>query len=646
MHKLASLLSPLLLLAPALHAQSIVTVNPQQCVWRAGDNPAWSAPSLDESLWQPYASQPSSEPYFWIRCHADLASLQGSAHPALQIRLYAAYQLFVNGSLIGSAGNLQNGQFSLDFDREFPLRDDRTAPSTVALRLTGRYASTVPLGRYPVPSFLAGDPTSLHDRRNSVIVAQFSHDLLQSVCFSIVGIVGLIVLGLWLSARSRTELLLLAGNSLALPIIYLNYLGLAAFLPYPVAVYFLLWAIPAFVTNICRTWFFFALAQQRVPWFFWILIGLATSLHLVSGVVPLVPPVQSLWLDLLRVHQLAAVSQFASVLESTAPFFAFLPWRKLSPRMKPLAALCLAWGVTMAIFFFVRLTGAHVPGLPDLQSRWSNIVSDLEAVATLGVLIALLTLLFREHQQTARERALLAGEIQAAQEIQRMLVPPAVHTLSGLRIDIAFCPMREVGGDFYLCRVLPGGRQRTMIGDVSGKGAAAAMTAAMLIGAAGRRDSDSPAQLLRHLNAVLTDAGLGGFATCLCADITADGTLTLANAGHPPPFLNGREVPLAGSLPLGIAEAARYEESQLQLRIDDFLVLYSDGLLEARNSQGEIFSFDRLAALVADRPSADQALQAAQSFGQDDDITVLTLTRLASGEKPTHERIAPSLAPA
>ena len=135
----------------------------------------------------------------------------------------------------------------------------------------------------------------------------------------------------------------------------------------------------------------------------------------------------------------------------------------------------------MVVFFFLRFTGTQVQGIPDLQARWAIPVADGEAIASLCVVVALLALLSREQQQTARERAVLAGEMQAASEIQHMLAPRILETSPALQIDVAFHPMRDVGGDFYLCRVLANGRQRVLIGDVSGKGAAAAMTAALLL---------------------------------------------------------------------------------------------------------------------------------------------------------------------
>jgi serine phosphatase RsbU (regulator of sigma subunit) len=277
----------------------------------------------------------------------------------------------------------------------------------------------------------------------------------------------------------------------------------------------------------------------------------------------------------------------------------------------------------MMVFFFVRFTGAQLLGLPNLQSRWSNVVADFEAVATLGVLIGLLTLLSREQRQTSRERAVLAGEMQAAQQVQRILAPSVLDTVPGVTLAAAFHPIREVGGDFYSCSILPGNRQRILLGDVSGKGAAAAMAAAVLLGAAQGRDTYSPAALLDHLNNVLTKMHLGGFATCLCAELSAAGTLTLANAGHLPPYRNGEEMKLDPGLPLGITVDATYGEAEVHLLPGDSLTFISDGVVEAHSASGELFGFERTAAIS--HRAAEEIASVAQSFGQEDDITVLKL---------------------
>ena len=94
------------LIPAALAAQSVITIAPQQCVWPAGDDPAWSAQNLDETGWQPWSTWKIStaEPHLWVRCHADLALLRSVAQPAIQVNLYSAYQIYLNGALLGADG--------------------------------------------------------------------------------------------------------------------------------------------------------------------------------------------------------------------------------------------------------------------------------------------------------------------------------------------------------------------------------------------------------------------------------------------------------------------------------------------------------------------------------------------------------------
>ena len=103
----------------------------------------------------------------------------------------------------------------------------------------------------------------------------------------------------------------------------------------------------------------------------------------------------------------------------------------------------------------------------------------------------------------------------------------------------------------------------------------------------------------------------------------------LASAGHPAPYLNGKEIELPGTLPLGIDPSIEYEETAMKFEPGDRCTLYTDGLLEARVDSGDIFSFERLQLLLAEAHDADTASRAAVQFGQEDDITVLTLTRSA-----------------
>src|SRR6185437_1461425 len=170
--------------------------------------------------------------------------------------------------------------------------------------------------------------------------------------------------------------------------------------------------------------------------------------------------------------------------------------------------------------------------------------------------------------------------------------------------------------------------------DVSGKGLKAAMAVSVIVGAVRALASaqSQPHQLLRELNSHLHSSLGGAFATCAILRISAAGACAFSSAGHPPPLLNGREMQASGALPLGIASDESYEEIRFSVQPEDTLALSTDALLEARNHSGEPFGFARLQSLFATRPTATQAANAAEQFGQDDDITVLTLTRISAAE--------------
>jgi serine phosphatase RsbU (regulator of sigma subunit) len=116
----------------------------------------------------------------------------------------------------------------------------------------------------------------------------------------------------------------------------------------------------------------------------------------------------------------------------------------------------------------------------------------------------------------------------------------------------------------------------------------------------------------------------GGFTTCLVLRADTDGKLTVANAGHIPPYLDGHELSLEGGLPLGLSADTIYTETTFQLSANQHLTLLTDGVVEARDKSGALYGFERAAALSIQTPEA--IAFAAQAFGQDDDITVLSLS--------------------
>jgi phosphoserine phosphatase RsbU/P len=621
----AFLLGLLFPLAP-LRAQSIVTITPSQCVWHPGDNPAWAAPGFDDSAWQPYSSWriDARTSRIWVRCHADLAALRSLAHPALQVQLLAASQVYVNGALAGSSGNLSSAQYSLGSFYTIPLTPASLTPTaTLALSIALRD----PLNQTVPAEILLGDQAALADHRAGAALAGALDYLPIGLCFSLIGVVGFMLLGLYVTDRSHLELLLLAIICWLLCILRLCEFCQNALVPMPYALYSVLYSSGELL-ELFWVPFIFRLAGKRVPWFYWVAIALPLGFFANIFADAFLPPLLNFRQNELYLHTVAYF--FAGgMLCATAPLAAFWPWNRIPRNLRAVAFFCMAWGGAEFLWFLNWELWSFSLVSPAHDAVVQKYLLILRAATTLCSVLALLTILFREQRRVAQDRALLAGEMQAAREIQSLLAPATIETIPSLHVDVAFHPMREVGGDFYLCRPLPDGRQRILVGDVSGKGTAAAMTATLLIGAAERRDTDSPAVLLRHLNFVLRGSRVGGFATCLCADFAPDGSITIANAGHLPPYCRAQEIPVLSALPLGVSAPGEpaYEETRFTLAPGDALTFVSDGVVEARNATGELFGFDRTRAISMQAP--EKIARAAQDYGQQDDITVLTVSLAA-----------------
>jgi hypothetical protein len=270
---------------------------------------------------------------------------------------------------------------------------------------------------------------------------------------------------------------------------------------------------------------------------------------------------------------------------------------------------------------------------------------ELNELEFIFLLISIVYAVYRYSVEQSERQSALEQEFKSAQELQQVLIPETLPSLDGYAVTSAYRPAQQVGGDFFQLIAQPDGSALLVLGDVSGKGLKAAMTVSLIVGTI-RTVADTvedPAEVLSILNRRLHGRLKDGFVTCLALRLDPEGDCVLANAGHPAPFLNREELSLPGALPLGLDPGTEYEKVQLRLAIGDSLTLYTDGLLEARNPAGEIFSFDRLRALIATQPDAKQATDAAVAFGQDDDITVITLTRLAPGVESTTSLLAPEL---
>jgi serine phosphatase RsbU (regulator of sigma subunit) len=302
----------------------------------------------------------------------------------------------------------------------------------------------------------------------------------------------------------------------------------------------------------------------------------------------------------------------------------------------------MRWIGAAALLFAVEESNRMVGrmGLPSLTQDifWHGVDIDLRGLSNLLFAIVMLiamTFRFRRIQNRNRE---IEQEMAAARSVQQILIPDQLPHIPGLTIESAYLPAQEVGGDFFQILTIPNPSDPEnpaafiVLGDVSGKGLKAAMTVSLIVGTlrSSAAHCSSPALLLGEVNRSLVGRS-DGFATCLALMIEPGGKLTLANAGHPNPYLNGVEITTDANLPLGLSADTHYTEIALELPPHQLCTLVTDGVVEATSLTRELFGFDRTQAISAQ--SANAIAEAARKFGigapQADDITVLTIARTA-----------------
>jgi PAS domain S-box-containing protein len=249
-------------------------------------------------------------------------------------------------------------------------------------------------------------------------------------------------------------------------------------------------------------------------------------------------------------------------------------------------------------------------------------------------------------QQEAQERQRIEQELHVARLIQQTLLPKSLPGLAGYDVAAYYRPARQVGGDFYDFLELPDGRLGLIVGDVSGKGVPAAIVMAIartMLRAAYRLGS--PGEILEHVNDILyPDIPPNMFVTCVAALLDSrTGRLQYANAGHDLPYLrraDGVGELRATGVPLGLMPAMTYEQKEIILKPGDSVLFYSDGLVEAHDSQRELFGFPRMKGFVGAHPGGAKLIDAllaelerftGEEWEQEDDITLLTLQRYPDG---------------
>ena len=248
-------------------------------------------------------------------------------------------------------------------------------------------------------------------------------------------------------------------------------------------------------------------------------------------------------------------------------------------------------------------------GVLDLESTEKNAFTEQHErmLATLGSYIAVALENARLYEEARENQVRLQEDLNTAREIQRQLLPHGAKGIPGLELAAAYVPARELGGDFYDFLPYGQGRLAMALGDVSGKGTAAALYGSLAIGTLRElvvSSTCNPACMLQLLNARMHGARLDArFIAMLFAVYDAPAhRLTLANAGGPYPLLvrggRAQEIRIEG-VPLGLFPDSEYEESSIDLEPGDLVLFASDGILESENGDQEEFGSQRLHALLA-----------------------------------------------
>jgi sigma-B regulation protein RsbU (phosphoserine phosphatase) len=265
----------------------------------------------------------------------------------------------------------------------------------------------------------------------------------------------------------------------------------------------------------------------------------------------------------------------------------------------------------------------------------------IEAFASLASEAAMAISQARLYKES-REKQKLAEELAIAREIQQALLPEQDKLLPYVSAHSWNLSCREVGGDYFDYFDMEGGKLGFALGDVAGKGMPAALLAAMLQGifcAQTLLNLPLPT-LISNVNCSLARRGTGSrFVTFFFGVLDPDGTCTYTNAGHNPPYLVRPDGSLRqlteGGMVLGLFPQARYEACTIRLQPGDHLVLFTDGVLEARDIGGDEFGEERMRELLKKnaRARAADLLQrlrvALADFSantpQHDDITAMVL---------------------
>jgi hypothetical protein len=600
------------LAAQPIEIQGLGSAAPLNGIWKQklGDNPAWADPAFDDSAWaaisMPRPATPGARGITWHRIHL---SLPESSDPLFVMigPLFPAYEIYANGRAIGRFGGPLGNPRGQLYSKPaiFPLPRERRIVLAIrsedTLLVYGAQSSSAESSQswVGVQSVLTEKASTWRQRRldrNEVLRAIAVILLTGSAFFMLMSLVRrrdyeYFWIAVYLSGNAVFRLVQAVPEWLGDPDRWTAQCFSRAVLT-PVAIS---------LVFFCR-----AVFRERANAIVW--LGLAVSVL----VLFLNLPGPSDWAR----RTAPAFWAWSAVLYNVGELAIYAPfaWRARH-RTENFWPVHFGFGTYLfGNFLFYSIFSRDGGGAGDQMPLLAIVLRSLVVVFAGGMAIYLSQRSARQDQEQGR----LLQEMTAAREVQALLVPAR----SKPGVEAVYLPAAEVGGDFYQILDRQDGAWMLLTGDVSGKGLKAAMLVSVVIGALRQSRETSPAALLADLNRVLHGQTGGGFVTAVCACFHADGRVTMANAGHLAPYVDGRELALEPGLPLGLAPDVAYEQAAVEGQQFTFV---TDGVVEAASADGELFGFDRTREISA--KSAREIAQAAKHWGQNDDITVVTVRR-------------------
>jgi serine/threonine protein phosphatase PrpC len=631
--------------------------SPADSPWDGG-TPLWSQPNFDDSSWATIDLTPPAEPfdlalssdnalpgwsakgfpnltgYAWYRLRIHVANTGQPVWLKMPADFEDAYQIYANGQFVGQFGDFDASPpvFFVARPLAFPLP---LPPSNGEVELALRFYMS------PVSAVGASSVGGMHEPPilgPPLVLRLIASAQYRQLAFSRFGqflttmlfllIAPAVLLGWLQNRRELTFLWLFIELTTSIPFFVVGWLALATRLPADSTTFWLsgvldsIW-VPGW---IMVWWYWFGIHEKRwIPWVTWLMaFG-----NLVVGGLALSPARDIGFLSLSARNSLNDASLLLVAATCGLLLIVLVEGYRRDRVEGILATTPIVLLEIAALFnffsplFHIPYPSLHVFGLSiDVGS-----ISSILLALVVGALAMRRFLRTRLDQERARQA--IEQDLVQARELQEYVLVPEEINSPDFTVETQYQPAQTVGGDFF--QTIPGRDSSLLIviGDVSGKGVSAAMLVSVLIGAARTRANDSfdPASMLAVLNQRLVGRSGGHFATCLVAQLHPDGRLRIANAGHIAPYLNGAEMALSGSLPLGLAGKLEPTIQAFQLRPGDQLTFITDGVVEARNSVGEIFGFDRF-RIISNDP-VERIVARAEQFGQNDDITVLRVVYTA-----------------